>query len=155
MSEVEVITVCENVCRDFWFFLSNWMISAAQNPIWALVLGGIISLLIWRSQIKLSEQIQFNKEKRELFSAFVSRVEIAHLAAKTKTGTSVQNVPEIMELHGLGKQINLVAGEETSARVNDVVGNVGNIHARVDGGRESFREALIACEKCMRKELNK
>ncbi|NOD84520.1 hypothetical protein [Ruegeria sp. HKCCD6119] len=153
MSEAEAITACENMCRDFGFLLSDWLKSFAQNPIWALVLGGIISLLIWRSQIKLSERIQFNREKRELYASFVNHVEVAHLAARTKSHLGVNDVPEIMMLLGLQKQINLIAERDTAISASQVVGRVGAIHARVEGERESYRETLQECEDIMRKEL--
>lgn len=40
--------------------------SFAANPVWALIIGGGISLLIWERQTLLGEYVKLKAEKREL-----------------------------------------------------------------------------------------
>ncbi|MGR3760610.1 hypothetical protein ACUXV3_10835 [Roseobacteraceae bacterium NS-SX3] len=119
MASVEVMAACENVCRDFgWLF--EWLRELASNPIWALFIGGLISLMIWRAQTKLSFELALKSEKRELYRAFLSQVERCTLI-KQKAGVQDWHLePDIRKLWALQSEISLigsVVADEASASV--------------------------------------
>ncbi|WP_282121376.1 hypothetical protein [Ruegeria atlantica] len=110
MSEVEVITACENVCRDFhWFF--DFLSDVATNPIYAIFLGFGVSLLIWRSQTKLASRLDFNREKRTLYRDFISQSGKAVHEFEATVGIPWQHLPAVRRFWSLKYEITLIGSE--------------------------------------------
>ncbi|UWQ33445.1 hypothetical protein K3555_02690 [Leisingera sp. M527] len=123
MASVEVMTVSENVCQDLTIFLEI-LRNFASNPVWALILGGGISLWIWRRQTKLSFELELKREKRELYRRFISQIGKA-AAVKHDIGSGAWELhPEVRRLWALQKEVELVGSAsscETSSGVLDAI----------------------------------
>lgn len=119
MASAEVMTACENVCGDFgWLF--DWLKEIAGNPVWALFLGGLISLAIWRMQTKLAFELELKREKRELYRNFIRQIGKAARVKHEADADGWDLNPEVRKLWALQKEIVLVgsiASSETSQAV--------------------------------------
>lgn len=123
MASVEVMTACENVCRDFWW-IGDWLEKAASNPVWALILGGGISLWIWRRQTKLSFELEAKREKRLLYRSYINQIGKS-IRAKYENGTEDWSLhPEVRKLWAIQAEISLIGCRSVaieSKRVRDAV----------------------------------
>ncbi|WP_299361728.1 hypothetical protein [uncultured Paracoccus sp.] len=94
--------------------------SFASNPVWALIIGGAISLLIWERQTFLGEHVKLKAEKRELYRQFVRQVE----KCTGRDGRSRVNWhldPEIRKLWSLQSEVELVAEKSVTEASAGVV----------------------------------
>ncbi|MEP4037015.1 hypothetical protein [Pseudophaeobacter sp.] len=144
MTSVEVMTACENVCRDFvWLF--DGLNNVANNPVWALVLGGIISVFLWRSQTTLSHSLDLRREKRELFRAYISQIGKAVKVIEEVRTEDVLLHPDVRKLWALQSEISLIASESaniSSRRVRDAVEKRSSIKANLIASRDGEYRTL-------------
>ncbi|WP_135058806.1 hypothetical protein [Paracoccus salipaludis] len=138
--------------------------SFAANPVWALIIGGGISLLIWERQTLLGEYVKLKAEKRELYRQFLRQVE----KCTARDGRSRENWhldPEIRKLWSLQSEVELVAEKGVTEASAGVVVAINDYWTRekdwiissIDGkGRTLWDNVTVESKRlveAMKKEL--
>lgn len=112
----------DNISNDFGWVLPV-LNSFASNPVWALTIGALISLGIWRSQTKLGDRLTLNVERRELYRAFIAQIE---KATRNVDRNNWSHDPEIRRLWSLQAEVALLAGMEVTDRSAGVVSAIND-----------------------------
>lgn len=147
-----MITACENFCRDF-SWLIEWLTEVAKNPIWALFFGFWISLYIWRSQTKLSSELDLNREKRSLYREFIAQVGKAVLAKDTETCTPWYFHPEVRRVWALQSEIALIGSEIVGEKTKVVLEALQSRFAKSEPTMKCSDGVLRKVDDCIRFEL--
>ncbi|MEX0349242.1 MAG: hypothetical protein AB3N15_07420 [Paracoccaceae bacterium] len=120
----------ENLRNDFgWIpeLLSNF----ASNPVFALFLGFVMSLFLWRRQTRLSHDLVKQDELRSLYRQFIRQVEPT--VCSMKLDLPMEENKELLELYCLEREIDLVGGAEAIEAAQNVVICVNDLLLQVDG----------------------
>ncbi|XDA97142.1 hypothetical protein AB1M95_13600 [Sulfitobacter sp. LCG007] len=100
--------------------VSDSLVALAGNPVFALLLGGVISLWIWRSQTILSDRLNANEEKRKLYRLYLVRIENAR-GIKSLEGIRWQDDQRMLDLDAIHYEVRLIASKSVSECAEKVI----------------------------------